>query len=171
MFTRSTVVKHMKCHNGERPYECSVCKFAFTTKANCERHFRNRHRGRPREHSSQQKEKLSEMRAQSDSPTDLTTTPHHHQQHHQPMPLIVDDNPLDLSIKKKPRTNQTPSSMGAIPPPSLTPLSLHAHPSVQSTDPSSVQSYLGVVPPPYLVTPPVYPDLQREVLRGLQLSG
>ena len=33
----------MRCHNGDRPYECSLCNFAFTTKANCERHLRNRH--------------------------------------------------------------------------------------------------------------------------------
>lgn len=33
----------MRTHNGERPYECRDCQYAFTTKANCERHLRNRH--------------------------------------------------------------------------------------------------------------------------------
>jgi hypothetical protein len=29
--------------SGQRPYNCSVCGYAFTTKANCERHIRKRH--------------------------------------------------------------------------------------------------------------------------------
>lgn len=33
----------MRTHNGDRPYECRDCQYAFTTKANCERHLRNRH--------------------------------------------------------------------------------------------------------------------------------
>lgn len=32
-----------RTHNGDRPYECALCNYAFTTKANCERHLRNRH--------------------------------------------------------------------------------------------------------------------------------
>ncbi|KAJ8949253.1 hypothetical protein NQ318_022766 [Aromia moschata] len=39
----------MRTHNGDRPYECSLCNYAFTTKANCERHLRNRHAKTTRE--------------------------------------------------------------------------------------------------------------------------
>ncbi|KAL1115315.1 hypothetical protein AAG570_007345 [Ranatra chinensis] len=40
---RGAVLRHMRTHNGDRPYECALCNYAFTTKANCERHLRNRH--------------------------------------------------------------------------------------------------------------------------------
>ncbi|XP_069676084.1 ras-responsive element-binding protein 1-like [Periplaneta americana] len=40
---KATLVRHMRTHNGDRPYECALCNYAFTTKANCERHLRNRH--------------------------------------------------------------------------------------------------------------------------------
>lgn len=40
---RATLLRHMRSHNGDRPYECALCNYAFTTKANCERHLRNRH--------------------------------------------------------------------------------------------------------------------------------
>jgi hypothetical protein len=33
----------MRNHNGDRPYDCALCNYAFTTKANRERHVRNRH--------------------------------------------------------------------------------------------------------------------------------
>jgi len=35
---KSSLNRHARKHNGERPFECSICKFMFTTKANCERH-------------------------------------------------------------------------------------------------------------------------------------
>ena len=41
---KSTLVRHLRTHNGERPFQCAICKYAFTTKANCERHVRKRHR-------------------------------------------------------------------------------------------------------------------------------
>lgn len=41
---KSTLIRHLRTHNGERPFQCSICKYAFTTKANCERHVRKRHR-------------------------------------------------------------------------------------------------------------------------------
>ncbi|CAG2101438.1 unnamed protein product [Medioppia subpectinata] len=41
---KSTLVRHLRTHNGERPFQCSICKYAFTTKANCERHVRKRHK-------------------------------------------------------------------------------------------------------------------------------
>ncbi|CAM1298339.1 RREB1 (predicted) [Pycnogonum litorale] len=40
---KSTLIRHLRTHNGERPFQCSLCKYAFTTKANCERHIRKRH--------------------------------------------------------------------------------------------------------------------------------
>lgn len=41
---KSTLIRHLRTHNGERPFQCSICKYAFTTKANCERHVRKRHK-------------------------------------------------------------------------------------------------------------------------------
>ena len=29
--------------SGEKPYECKLCNYGFTTKANCERHLKNKH--------------------------------------------------------------------------------------------------------------------------------
>lgn len=40
---KTTLTRHLKTHNGDRPFECAECGYAFTTKANCERHVRNRH--------------------------------------------------------------------------------------------------------------------------------
>ena len=41
---KSTLVRHLRTHNGERPFQCAICKYAFTTKANCERHVKKRHK-------------------------------------------------------------------------------------------------------------------------------
>ena len=41
---KSTLVRHLRTHNGERPFQCAICKYAFTTKSNCERHVRKRHK-------------------------------------------------------------------------------------------------------------------------------
>jgi hypothetical protein len=40
---KTSLVRHMRSHNGDRPYDCALCNYAFTTKANRERHVRNRH--------------------------------------------------------------------------------------------------------------------------------
>lgn len=40
---KATLTKHLRSHNGDRPFVCLGCKYAFTTKANCERHVRKRH--------------------------------------------------------------------------------------------------------------------------------
>jgi hypothetical protein len=40
---KTNLVRHVRTHNADRPYECALCNSAFTTKANCERHLRNIH--------------------------------------------------------------------------------------------------------------------------------
>ena len=37
------MIRHMRTHSGQRPFYCKECGYAFTTKANCERHIRKRH--------------------------------------------------------------------------------------------------------------------------------
>jgi uncharacterized Zn-finger protein len=46
---KSTLTRHMRRHTGEKPFECRLCNFGFTTKANCERHLKNKHRKVSRE--------------------------------------------------------------------------------------------------------------------------
>ncbi|GFW04267.1 ras-responsive element-binding protein 1 [Trichonephila clavipes] len=41
---KSTLIRHLRTHNGERPFQCVICKYAFTTKANCERHVKKKHK-------------------------------------------------------------------------------------------------------------------------------
>ena len=40
---KNALTKHMKIHTGEKPYVCRICNYGFTTKANCERHVKNKH--------------------------------------------------------------------------------------------------------------------------------
>ena len=46
---KSTLTRHMRRHTGEKPFECKICQFGFTTKANCERHLKNKHQKLTRE--------------------------------------------------------------------------------------------------------------------------
>ena len=40
---KSILLQHMRGHTGQKPFECRLCNFGFTTKANCERHVKNKH--------------------------------------------------------------------------------------------------------------------------------
>ena len=40
---KTALLQHMRGHTGQKPFECKICNFGFTTKANCERHVRNKH--------------------------------------------------------------------------------------------------------------------------------
>ena len=40
---KSALLQHMRGHTGQKPFECKICNFGFTTKANCERHVKNKH--------------------------------------------------------------------------------------------------------------------------------
>ena len=46
---KSALLQHMRAHTGQKPFECKICNFGFTTKANCERHLKNKHQKLTRE--------------------------------------------------------------------------------------------------------------------------
>lgn len=42
-YDKPALITHMNRHKGDRPFECAVCNYGFTLRANCERHLRNLH--------------------------------------------------------------------------------------------------------------------------------
>ncbi|XP_028967962.1 ras-responsive element-binding protein 1 [Galendromus occidentalis] len=66
---KSTLVRHLRTHNGERPFQCAICKYAFTTKANCERHVRKRHNKQTKSEIRSAMQYNPHMQSQRLSPT------------------------------------------------------------------------------------------------------
>ena len=108
---KTALLQHMRGHTGQKPFECKICSFGFTTKANCERHVRNKHAKNSkedvREHIIIHEGEDDIMRHDTSYDTDMMTQPAHHSIFPPTPPrqpnstAFIPYRPFDVDIKDK----------------------------------------------------------------------